>query len=65
MEKILDAIEIYAILSVLPLVMLALMFIISAINCWEIWRAIVGLAFLLFGGINFATSLAISNVKES
>lgn len=60
-EKIKENIMVVLMLSILPLYMLSGMFMVSAINCWELWRAFVGFSFLVIAGINFSLILVFGN----
>ena len=64
MEKFLNTVQVYTILTILPLVFLSMAFVESGINEWILWRALIGLAFLILAGVHFATALAIENGKE-
>ena len=58
-----ERIQVIALLSVLPITMLGGAFVIGAIDSWSLWRAIVGLSFLIIAGICFALALIIDRVK--
>ena len=60
-ERAIENIKVFLALSVLPLVLMCGAFMISAINCWELWRAFIGLVFLVMAGINFSLVLIMGN----